>query len=64
MKIEELYKHLTPKQLRRIVMYKDGIKVADIARIEAVGHNRIKKSLSLATKKLAKLAKTGGSGVL
>jgi len=57
MKIEELYKHLTPKQLRRVVMYKDGITITEIARIEGVCYNSAKDSIYWATRKMAKHAR-------
>jgi len=57
MKIEDLYKHLSAKQLRRLVMYKDGVSVAQIARKEGVCINSVKESIYWATKKMAKKRK-------
>lgn len=46
---------LTPVQHRRFEQYKDGAKIADIARREGSAFNTVKESVEAAQKKLGKL---------
>ena len=46
---------LTPVQRRRFEQYKDGAKIADIARREGSAFNTVKESVEAAQKKLGKL---------
>ena len=54
-KHESALEQLTPVQRRRFEMYRDGLSIAEISRLENAAFNSVKESIESAQKKLRKI---------